>query len=403
MEIPVSNARWSVAQLLIALFLVLVACVYATRINSTLSFSDESDYYHIAHNLWHMHSFSVDGVVPTASRPPGYPLLLAALESVNEGVRFGKICNLSLWFICALLTASIARKLFGQLAATCSLIFGFLYVVELYSAGTLYPQALASTLFLVVLWLHFVWRHSGGVSEALLQALVWATLILTVPVFLVNLVVWLVWLGWSKRTFKRPALIFGLVIIAIVPWAARNKSIYNSYFLSDNTGLMLIHGNSDLTGPNTGPTLPLKQMAPQQVWDDKDEFRRDNGYKHIAIEWIKTHRQRAAILYVEKTLNWFNCQTGLKTVEKDSGIYQYLIAAVYYPLLFGAALSPFLIPGSRRIEALFAAQYVLAGCAYAIFFTRIRYRLSYDYLLVLLAAGSAAAILERRKGKDFAS
>ncbi len=158
---------------------------------------------------------------------------------------------------------------------------------------------------------------------------------------------------------------------------------------------MLFYGNSPATGSNTGPQVPIWQLAPQAA-ALPDELGRENGYKQAAVAWIRTNPKQAAVLYVKKTLNWFNFRTNLYTAGKSSKLYDVLIAASYYPLLLAALAAPFFIPAQRQLQTFFAAQYLTAALGYAIFFTRIRYRLPYDYLLIVLAAATVAALFDRR-------
>ena len=388
-------SRWTRPQVLLcgALFLMLIA--YASRVKSDLNFVDESFYYNIALHLRHLHAFSLSGADPTAIRPPGYPWFIAVVQTIHEGVRFAKMANLLLWFVAALLTAGITRQLFGQRSASFALGFAGLYVVELYTAGALYPQALASVLFLLSLWLHFVWSRSGEWIEAVWQACTWAALILVVPTFLINFLVYLCWLAWTRRNWAQIALTLVLVAAPLAAWSARNQEVFHRpVFVSDNSGEMLFYGNSAATGMNTGPQVPIWLMAPEAA-AQSDELTRESGYKQAAIAWIVSNPRRASLLYLEKVVNWFNYQTNLYTAGKNSHLYEFVIAATYYPLLVLAFFAFLLRPDRRRVCTLFAVQYLAAATGYAIFFTRIRYRLPYDYLLMILAGAAAAILIER--------
>ena len=389
-------SRWTRPQALLCGALVFTLIAYALRLNAQLNFVDESFYYNIALHLRHLHAFSLTGTDPTAIRPPGYPWFIALVQSVHEGVRFAKTVNLLLWLAAALLTAGITRQLFGQRAASISLGLAGLYVVQLYTAGALYPQALASVLFLLSLWLHCVWHRSGQWVEAALQAITWAALILVVPTFLINFGIFLCWLAWRRRSWAQIAFLLALVAVPLAAWSARNQQVFHRpVFVSDNSGEMLFYGNSSATGMNSGPQVPIWLLAPQAA-AEQDELTRENGYKQAALTWIKAHPRQAAVLYGEKVLNWFNYQTNLYTAGRNSRFYDFVIAASYYPLLLLAALSPLLRRERLHQEGLFAAQYLSAAAGYAIFFTRIRYRLPYDYLLIMLAAASLAALLDRK-------
>ncbi len=380
-------------RLCLVMTLAVMAAVYAIGVRSDFTFVDENIYYRIAYNLHHLHSFTVDSFKPTAIRPPGYPWLLAATQMVNESVKFAKLCNLALWLPCSLLAASIARKLFGRLAATVALLLCITYVIELYIARTLYPQTLCSFLLLLSLWMHFVWLRSGRFLESVLQGLTWGLMVAAVPVFLVNLVVYAAWLFFVKRRLAQAVIIVVMVSLPCAAWTARNSVVMHGLFISDNTGEMLLYGNSDLTGPNTGPQVPIWSIAPNGP-AQQDELAEENIYKATAIRWMSDHPRQATLLYLKKFANWFNCQLNLRTSSEQSSLYQFLIAVVYYPLLLACLLSPWLLPASRKLALYFALQYLIADAAYAVFFTRIRYRLPYDYLILILASGVCAALID---------
>ena len=257
----IKNRRVSL-QLCLITIIAFMAVTYAVGVRDNFTFADERIYYRIAYNLRHLHSFSVDSIKPTAIRPPGYPWLLAGIQAVSENVRFAKLCNVAFWFICCLLTASIAAKLFGRVAATVALMLCIAYVVELYIARTLYPQTLCSLLLLLSLWMHFVWRRSGDFCELLLQSLVWGLMIAAVPVFLVNLLVYGTWLVSLHRRFAQVVMVVLIAALPCIVWTARNAFVMHGPFISDNTGEMLLYGNSDLTGSNTGPQVPIWLIAP---------------------------------------------------------------------------------------------------------------------------------------------
>ncbi len=394
--------HWTPLQLCLLGALALLAAAYSFRLKADLGFVDEQFYWKLALHLRHLHAYTLDGVSPTAIRPPGYPWMLALVQTIAESVRLAKAANVLLWLVSAGLAASLARRLFGQHAATWALVLVPFYAVELYTAGALYPQALASTLFLLTLWLQLVWRRAGSLAESACQALTWAALLLVVPTFLFNFLIYLAWRVWMRRSTPTLKVVLPVVLPIVVVaaalggWSARNHAVFHApVFVSDNSGEMLRYGNSPLTGPNTGPQVPIWTLDPQAT-ALPNELDRENGYKAAAVAWIKANPGRAATLFVEKTLNWFGFRTNLYTAGKSGRLYDAAIAGSYYPLLLGACLLPLLVVPRRRIALLFALQYIVAALGYALFFTRIRYRLPYDYLLIILAAGAFAALMDRR-------
>ncbi len=377
-------------------FALLLTVVYATQIKAPFHFVDERDYYAIALHLRHDHSYEEKANTATAYRAPGFPWEIAALQSFHEGQRFAKIANLAWWLLSIVLAASLARKLFGQLAANLTLLLTFVYAGELFTAGTLYPQGMASALFLLSLWLHFVWTRRLTMAEAFSQAIVWSALILTVPTFLVNLVILLGWYLLRDRRIAQVAVVVVLVGGSCLAWSFRNQSVLHQFvFIADNSGTNLYLGNSPLSGPNTGVQVPLNQLSPAAA-AQPSELARESAYKQASKLWMREHPKHAAILYLQKFLNWFNCRSNLATKSENSVLKDLAVAIPYYAILLLACVAFFVLRPMRPVVNLFWGQYLLAAAFYAVFFTRVRFRLPYDYLLIVLAAGALAVYAEAR-------
>ena len=156
---------------LLTLLVIITAVCYALTLRGNFTYKDESEYYAIASNLLHHHGYSLDGVHLTAYRPPGYPAALVPILAIYQSVRFAKAFNLIFWIGAGLLTAQIAAALYGSTAASVALLLVLLYPVSLYTAGTLYPQALTSFLFLVSIYVQFWQTTHSLLKEAFLQGL----------------------------------------------------------------------------------------------------------------------------------------------------------------------------------------------------------------------------------------
>lgn len=379
---------------LLTLIISVVAVCYALTLKGNFTYKDESEYYTIASNVLHHHGYSLDGIHPTAYRPPGYPAALVPILALHSSVRFAKAFNLIFWISAGLLTAHIAAGLFGSVAASVALLLVLLYPVSLYTAGTLYPQALTSVLFLVSVAVHFRPTTRTSLKEAFLQGLIFSFLIMTVPLYAANLAVFMAIQTFGETNGVRKAIVTCLVAAFVIGlWIVRNYSVYGQFLFASNSGVNLLLGNSPQTGPNSGTNLDIDAIAPEA--SGLPELQRDAALKKHAVEWIKGHPLEFEWLFIKKLLNWFNYRNQLRTSGESSRSRDLVMASSYYPLLALALLLP-LVKKRRmsELEHYLYFSYGAAALAYALFFTRIRFRVPFDFLLIILASGSASLLMQ---------
>ena len=372
---------------------ILIAAAYAFTLKGDFTYVDEADYYFIASNILTHHTFSRDGVHPTASRPPGYPAALVPVLGLYDSVRFAKVVNLLWWIGAALLTSQIAGKLYGSAGGAVALLFVLLYPVTLYTAGTLYPQGITAFFFLLSIAIHFRLARHTSLKEAFLQGLIFSFLILSVPLYAANLAIFMAFQAFEGTNGIRTAIVTCLVaVIAVGLWSLRNYSVYGEFVFASNSGLNLALGNSSLTGPNSGTNVDVDVIAPEAA--GLPEVQRDAAQKKHAIEWINSHPREFGWLFAKKLVNWFNYRNQLRTSGESSRVRDLVMALSYYPMLTLALLLPLL--RERRLSELeryLYSSYGAAALAYAFFFTRIRFRVPFDFLLIILASGSVSILM----------
>jgi len=123
------------------------------------------------------------------------------------------------------------------------------------------------------------------------------------------------------------------------------------------------------------------------------------------LKFIRENPGRAFTLYVQKFLFWFHFRNTIssdKVVPGGAGagtvwLRDLLMLVTYGPLLgvllFRLAL--FRKYPLSSLETLFVALYLGGGMAYAIYATRIRYRLPFDWLLIAVDALFVAQVINR--------
>jgi 4-amino-4-deoxy-L-arabinose transferase-like glycosyltransferase len=259
-----SRREWLfVAAIFVAAAIVGGVYVLTLDNESPLVRGDTVEYNQIAVNLVQGEGYAYfDPPQPTAFRPPGYPVFLAAVYKV-----FG-VSLLAARFAQAFLRAGTcvlifltARVLFGTRAAGVAAVASVFYPFFLYyhvgpvAAEGLYTFLLVLLLFLLQLGLRrrgsALWFLSGTVLGA---AFLTAPRIFLFPVFLVMLMP----MALSSR--KRAAVCTVLLVLGcglvMLPWTVRN------YIVFDRVVLVTTHGGYDL----------LAGVNPDyRVWRERDE------------------------------------------------------------------------------------------------------------------------------------
>jgi hypothetical protein len=177
-----------------------------------------------------------------------------------------------------------------------------------------------------------------------------------------------------------------------VPWTVRNYVQFKLFVpISTNNGSNLFIGNSPITTPNSGRTtdiVPLCKGA--QVATTEYEF--DGAMGKCARDWISRNPAAAAWLYVGKVVNYFNYRNEMATAVEGARWRDRVEFATYYPLLLIALVRLALARRAplSRTEILIYLLYFANGLISAIYFTRLRLRIPFDFLLIAVSAAFVA-------------
>jgi hypothetical protein len=368
--------------------LLAAGLLYAVLLGPGLRFPDEGEYLRLAGNLVAGGGYSLDGVHPTAFRPPGYPTVLAPVVALGGGAVVARALNYVLLAGAVGVVFLVLRRAGHRLAAALTPVFVAAYPVVFYTAGTLYPQTLA--LFGVALLVLLLEPARPSVAAGAGAGLLSAALALTVPTLVFLLPVAVGWLALRARGGRRIVVAGACLAAGLVPlgaWAARNEAALGApVLLSTNSGYNLLLGNAERTTPNAGVNADVRrEIAPAAPLG---EVARDDYLRGRALAWVSGHPGRAARLYVLKVLNYFNYRNDLRTGGRSSALADLAVGVTYGTLL--ALVIVRLALARRRplsaLEGLLLGIYLLAALATAVAFTRIRFRVPFDPLLAALAA-----------------
>lgn len=390
----------------ITLLLVLVVFILTSVIGSLsgnrLRYPDEREYNQLAQSILSGNGYRNSEGEPTAYRPPGWPFLLSVIYRLSPYPLAAKLFNA---FACActagLLSVLVARiipegRIFSPLLV-------LLYPAGMYTASTLYPQTFATLLFVAILILLINRQLTSLLTSA--AGMLFGLLVLTVPSFLLITPLLLIGILAADRRnlsffISRSALFLLCMAMVIAPWSIRNARLFGGIVpVSTNSGINLLLGNSENTGPNSGVRVDLSRY--EQEVTGMDEFAKNERFSQQAISWMRANPRAAARLYFLKVINYFNFRAELATKGEQSPVKDAVMFLSYYPLLFIAIIRLLACRRYRlsRAEALLYVLYFGNALTSAIYFTRIRFRIPFDALLIGIAAGSLGLLVHTMKAK----
>lgn len=430
MKRPLAVLSWLADRgpLVVAVAVVLVLGVgttLAVRGGNRVKSLDEPSFYDVGKNLGLHLSFahttelglgtigpvlsSGEALTPTADRAPGYVLLIAPFIRLGADFVALRIVNVVLLAATMVLLWFHLSRSCSRLAGVLGVLFVLGYPVLLYLATTLYPQTLESILLLTTVLLMDRTRAEARPWAHALVGAALGVMILTAPIFLLLVPMMLLWLVLARRaSLPRAALALGVAVLLVGLWTARNYWALGGFVpVATNGGYTLLAGNSPQTvydQPSAIGATWSEEVA--RELQDKSEMEKDRIFKRVSLENMRNDPGRTFTLFCQKFAYWFaysNQLTSDQVVPGGAsgvphGVRDLVMLLTYGPLLALLVLRLLMVRRDppTALEVLIVALYLCAGLAYAIFFTRIRYRLPFDWLLIALDAAFLARLLERR-------
>ena len=375
--------------LVLVMLVFFAGLIYVIPTGDILHYPDESDYVRLAENLIKKGAYlGIDGKL-TAYRAPGYPFLLSIVFRLWNSPLAAKIINQAALAGTACLMALIAAEVIPEGLVFAPLLVLF-YPVYFYAAGTLFPQIMGAFLFSAVL---FLLIHIPGNRQVYAASgFIFGFLVLMIPGFLLILPLLCAYIFIDKKVNKQRIwisifLFIGGLLLVIGPWTIRNAIAFRKLIpVSTNSGENLLLGNSENTEPNSGVNADISHYL--EITSGMNEAERDAYLRNQALDWITKNPLNAGALYLQKLLNYFNFRNRLYVKSEASGLRDVVMFITYYPLLLLAVVR--LVVYRRfplsRVEAFLYVLYLGSAVFGALFFTRIRFRLPFDTLLIIIVA-----------------
>jgi 4-amino-4-deoxy-L-arabinose transferase-like glycosyltransferase len=245
---------------------------------------------------------------PDGRRSPAYPVLLSlAMRAAGAGdpLLASKLANVVLAVLAAWIGATLARRLWGDVAALwTAAILSFLprslLMTDLLAAENL----MAPLLLLFLLLCAGSWIRGFSPGRAAAIGLVCGLMTLTRAVAYAFPLAWLAGAVAARRRWRSLALELAVILLAahavLLPWAIRNASALGRFTPFNTVGGVGIYiGNSDnATGQWRPWANELERLHPGVF--TRGFVAIDDAAWEEALRWIQAHPGRAARLYVKK-------------------------------------------------------------------------------------------------------
>jgi len=356
-------------------------------------FPDEQQYWTIAESIARGDGMR-DELGFRASRMPLYPAFLSLFARFDGGVLFARVFHWVIGAIGVVAAASLASQLFGRRVG---LTAGVLVAIDpflVFSSSLL----LTETPFILAMLLFFqsvaplMLRPSMTVSlQSSMVIGLMGALCVYVRVSSLGLVVVTLLLVGLRRRFDQPAfrLIGGslfLVILTLVPWMLRNRSILGEpVWLTTRAGISLFDG----VGPQADGTSDLGTIKTMPEVAELTELQWNRYFIRRALEAMKDRPGRIAKLALVKIGRMWNPVPNVKAYR--SSLVRMVAAAWSIPIFALAIVGCMILPSRRDPGGLWVAGFLLLPAIYftalhSVFVGSVRYRLAAVVTLEILAA-----------------
>ncbi len=383
--------------------LLLIAMPMAPLAEVAVTGDGDTRYYvHIAQHLASTGEYAQWNL--RAYMPPGYPFFLSRLLLLGADSRVLQIAQNVLCLLAVLIVVVFAVRQGGRRVGV---LVGVLALLS--PNGLLLPQkAMSETLFLILLAVGLVLVFARitllGIGRALFAGVIFglAGLVreVAVPLAMVLALVVGVWVGRTYCLRRGVALGVALLIgtgLAIVPWTARNYTIFGEIVpIALNGPINLYIGNNPRATGIYEWRLP---PAAQAVWNQPDEGWSKELFAarlagREAVKYIRENPRNAVALMPRKIATLWGPPVALHPGHDLGALVRDGMALAWFAAL-SLGVAGLWMMRHQPLGWFIAGACIMATGLHAVTFGDVRFRAPLEYLLMLPAGLAAATLWER--------
>ena len=407
-----------VALIVIAAFVCRLAL--ALQSGGLLRGVDPDAYLAIAGNLSLGNGYAAVAGVPTAYRPPMYPLFLAAVEVFsNHRVWVAVIAQCLISALTVAGVFGVAKELGGALAGVLAALVTAIDPFLIHAAGDAMTETLFTFFIVSGVYFLLLTTRESGLFRVILAALCVALAGMTRPIgwALAPLVV-LVALcqkGTASRRLAHALFAVAVCVAVSAPWIARNWVRFGAFIpTTTHGGYTLYLGNNpylrDAVRWRSGawlsgePSFDAFEQHVARARIGRNELAFDRFMRREGARYIREHPGEAAKLALAKLgFFWRPAPSAQSSRGPVPSVVRWTLGA-FSVLLYVAALMG-VVALRRQMGKLAILAWPILACtlAHAVLWSQLRFRLPLHPLLAALAGVGVGAILVRfgrKKGDE---
>jgi len=390
--------------ILVALAFVVRAAVVLVVFEDRAYFSDERNYFAEAERL-----AAGNWLGESTHAAPGVRYFMAVGMKLGLDRTGLRLAQALLGALAVALTYGLARRLFGGPAALLAGAVMAVYPLLLYITGVFYAQNAAIPLLLLVLVALYRRQAGGGLGWLALAGLGWGLgiqfmvpLALTAP----PLALW----HWFRmptrgRGFRDAVILGGLTVLLLVPVTIRNYVLEDKFvFVAGMGGRALYWANNPDVDPRDRDPDRWIEINITRVEAERER----RGWTHAQVDSALTARAKQAIRRdpvwflgnaLERARQMWEPAPRPFTRNEHTSRSRRLVAAVSAgpAILLGLLGAVLFLRRFRELFPLYAVPLVLTA-GFSAFHTTVRYRLTFEPIILIFAAAALVALVHRFTG-----
>jgi 4-amino-4-deoxy-L-arabinose transferase-like glycosyltransferase len=377
---------------ILALVIRFGASMFFTSLNAEPQ-KDERIFTKIAWNLATGNGYSLNGEIPTARRPPAYPLLIAGVFSIfGKSWVAARVVNVIMSAITIWVIYLIGCRLFNKTVGTIAALISAFYPAFIQYSLRLYSDTFfVFILSIVILLFIHIYESPDTLKMMLVCGVLIGMAILTRSELLFFIPFVFIWTYLLYRRFLPALRAFAIILIPLLlivgPWLIRNYIILDGFMVSANLGRVMwgVHNpdtfsDLNLMGGWSPPPLDIRNAGdvPRDSWD--------LAYRYLPErEWDQQHIELAldSIKQNLRLLPRMGIYKLHRLIFTPGAVRNLVRFPLVYCFFFGLIL--LLVSGDRRYAILYMLM-LYAVFITLIFYTSERIRMGVDLALIVIAS-----------------
>ena len=368
------------------------------KVGGAMAFYDEGDYDRIGQSLAHGQGFVNAGTI-TAFHPPGEPFFLAAVYFVfGHRIVLAEALQALMLAVVPFAVARFARRHgLSQAWANGAGAIAAFHPGLAYASATLYPAALTAT----ALTLGLMWSGEAiAAGKARFYSLLGGLFLgiagaaTTTFVPLGALAAAIVLKARTTNAWRTALVLAAAALAPALAWIVRNEIVFGAPVIATNGSCNLARGASDQSTPRSGNWVEL--TLPSNV--GPTEIDRDHAFRGLALDWIRVHPARYAMLVVGRALATLDSVGKPKTRGAHDSLAAKAVGYLMFPWIL-LSLVGLVLDRKKPTTWLVAAAIGCVILSSALTITKPRFRFPCDPMLAVFAMVACRRIWVARSSR----